>query len=198
MKRFLIILFSLLICASVNSEPLQKKHMAVIGLGQINCVTKVSQETYVTEFSFGRDLGTDPIYVWSTFTPSEAFTGYTFYVSLKKAGTPNVDMQLAVCTVSGADPDSCTNADAVVSSSTLTTSYQWIKYNITAGYAFSASTQYGIRLFWNGAVGASDYALWGYDSDESGQYVKYSADGSSWSTQESSGQSLFKIVNCVE
>lgn len=161
------------------------------------CTSQINFTDTTQALALGYDSTIDYVYNWGTFTTVGAFTGYTFYVYLKKTGTPAVNIQLAVCTVSSGNPNVCTNADAVVGSATLTTSYAPIKYNIAAGYAFDATTIYGIRLFWDGAVSNANYASWGFNN--SGSFItKYSPDGAAWTQQDGSAQASIVIKDCAE
>lgn len=162
-----------------------------------DCGITDSQETPDTSGFLGYNA--DYQYVETDFIAdgTGTYPVKTVYVSLLDVGSPSNTITLALCTDSGGNPDSCTNADGTLDGSTTTGTLAWYKFNFSTGYNLTNGTTYHIRLYAS-AVSTSNYHKWGYCTSASGREIRRSSDGSSWTSWGSDNQGNFKLTTCLE
>lgn len=139
------------------------------------------------------------IYTMTTFTPT-AGSIKTVYLKGYKTGTGSV-LTAYLCDSTGTPPvpdddPSCVAADATFDTSGIGTDYSYnIKFNWTAGYTVDAAQH--ILLIVDDGADAANYTRWGINNDVASNYVRHSADGTTYSSAYE-GQCSMKVTSCEE
>lgn len=198
MKKILIALFLIFLFA-FNAYADEDIDVIVVGAGSAApaCTTQEEQLTQEGNAPLGYDTALDRYAAAFSFTPDSTYSAKTVYVYAKKTGSPTANITLSLCTDNGS-PNVCTTADAQYASATLTTSYAWIKFNFAAGYAISSGTTYWVKLFWDGAISASNYTFFGFLDSGGTKLYKISEDAVTWYSGDSTANGTLKIRDCVE
>jgi hypothetical protein len=140
------------------------------------------------------------IYTMTTFTPT-AGSIKTVYLKGYKNGTGSV-LTGYLCDSTGTPPvpdddPSCVAADATFDTSGIGTDYSYnIKFNWTAGYTVDAAQH--IFLVVDNGADATNYTRWGINNDVASNYVRHSADGTTYASDDTSAQCSMKVTSCEE
>lgn len=199
MKRlFLTLLCLLTFCGIADARMLQGIAGAVTAA---SCGITEVQETQNEYALLGEDVSVDTIYIYGVFTTTSEQVLKTAYVYLKKNNSPTFNIRMFIYDTANSKPTGsplCTS-DADYLSSSLTTSFQWIKFQFSSGCSLNNAKKYAIVLFdVEGTVSASSVVMWGLNSDATGASYGYSADGSTWTATSNDDQMDFRLTTCAE
>lgn len=199
MKKTLFALWLiLLLCFSAQAQ--EYDYCAAAG-GTAACGVVASQTSISTDTYLGYDTTLDRAYLASSFTASCTGTIYTLYVDMKKYGSAAQTITAYLCPDSSghsAAVASCTVADVTLDASTLTNLLVAKKFNFTTGFAVTESTKYWVQLVAS-VVDAGSYVGVSYYGTVDGQAVEVrDAEGSGWTSLDSSGQFVFSVTTATE
>jgi hypothetical protein len=197
MKKILFALLLILFTAS-QANALSAAVQAVVSCGSSACGILFEQETQNAYMP----VGDDPthIYIMTTFTPT-AGSVKTVYLKGYRSGTGSV-VTAYLCDSKNTPPipdddPSCVAADATFNTSTIGTDYSYnIKFNWAAGYTVDAAPH--ILLIVDNGADSSNYTRWGFNNDVASNYVRHSADGTTYSSDDTTAQGSMKVTSCVE
>ena len=166
-------------------------HAVINSSGLSSCGVTDSQETDSSNQNVGNTTNTQ--YAEGTFTANGNATIKTVSLFVKDVGSPT-GLTVALCTSSGGNPATCTDADAVLTGTSGTASWQHV--NFTAGYAITASTVYHIRVYY--PTDAGNYYIVRYYNTVTGQNMKQSPDATTWTSIDLSSQIEFRLSTCED
>jgi hypothetical protein len=136
--------------------------------------------------------GSNYLYVAGSFTPASSYTLTKVALYLLKVSAPTFQITVSIYSDSSDVPNvAIATATTTIDSSTLSTSaYGWFEV-LFDGIALTSGTKYHIVAYVS-SYSTTNYVRWGYYATVTGQTVKYSANGTSWITEDSSAQLDFR------
>ena len=194
MKRFI------LICALIFGLSSSVSAISLIGSGITGavCNTVVNQTTQDDSITIGSDASNQ----WGAqvFPSDGIYTVKTFYIMLAVNRTGDMAGQTitaSLCTTAEGHPtETCTNADATLDATTLTTTPTAYKFNIAAGYGLTAA-DYAVRIYQSKAD-LGDYILFYYYATGA-KNMDYNDDpATGWTTKDSTATAYIVAKDCVE
>lgn len=203
----LILVFTLLLTVCTGSvgwaqtidftKPYARMGVVTVGAGvaAASCGDQITNETNTSTHNSG--FAAASTYAAQSFTVGAS--GYTIKsvsVYVRRAGVGQAyTYAFSLCTDNSAKPSTTCQAIGSITHSAMGTDLAWVKLSYPTGYAVNATTRYWIRSQASD-ISSSYYLMWGYDSDGSGQIATTSADGSTWSNNDSTCLGNFKISTC--
>jgi len=196
MKKYSLIILIGLLFFCFGFSP----HMRVIARKKsVSCNTIISQTTQDAAITIGSDAAN----IWGAvpFYPGGIATIKTFYIMLAVNRTGDMAGEVitaSICTQSGGNPtETCTNADATLDCTTLTTTPTEYKFNIAAGYVVADVTNYGLRIH-QSKYDPGDYIYYYYNSTGT-RKASYNDDpATSWTDVDTSAEAYIVAKDCVE
>ena len=171
-------------------EPMKRRYYANDG----------GLEEYTNDGSGAREIGEDdrPIMTQSFQLSSAAgWTTTEIWLKIYKVGTPADNLQIALYSDSGGDPDA-SQAAAVLAGASVPTAPTWTSFTLDSSVALSTETVYHIHVSRSGAVDASNYFMIDSNFDlgySTGSMKLYSTTLSAWVAKNM--DALFKVVGSV-
>jgi len=151
---------------------------------------KDSQETSDSYERLG--YGSNYLYVAGSFTPASSYTLTKVALYLLKTSAPTSLITVHIYSDSSGSPSSLlATSTTTIDSSTLSTStYGWFEV-LFDGIALTSGTKYHIVAYVS-SYSSTNYIRMGYYGTVTGQTVKYSANATSWITEDSTAQLDFR------
>jgi len=171
-------------------EPMKRRYYANDG----------GLEEYTNDGPGGREIGEDdrPIMAMSfTLSSTSGWAATEIWLKIYKVGSPTDNLQVALYSDSGGDPDASL-ASAVLGGADVPTESTWTSFTLDSAVDLSTETTYHIHVSRSGAVDADNYymieanAAAGY---ENGSMKIYSTTLSAWVNKNM--DALFKVVGSV-
>jgi hypothetical protein len=131
-------------------------------------------------------------YAAGSFTPTSSYTLTKVALYLLKVSAPTFPITVYIYSDSSDTPNvAIATATNTIDSSTLSTStYGWFEA-LFNGIALTSGTKYHIVIYAS-SFSTTNWVRWGYYATVTGQTVKYSANGTTWIIEDSSGQLDFR------